>query len=528
MNILEAIAEPKVFGSQFRDPESWTAWKVFLKALFGLPMDSTQHALFAECTGRPEPNREGHNEAWLVCGRRSGKSFTLALIAIYLAGFKDWRASFAPGEVGTIMILAQDRRQARVIMRYCIGLLKAVPMLAPLIESETRETITLRNRIAIEIHTASFRSTRGYTLVAALCDELAFWTTDEYASEPDYEVLNALRPGLSTIDGAMLLCASSPYAKKGALFDSYTKHFGKDGDPVLVWQAPTRRMNPTVAQRVIDEATEADPANASAEYGAQFRSDLESFIAREAVLACVETGLRERPPVPGIKYQCFTDPSGGSNDAMTCAVGHLEGTTVVVDALREVPAPFDPVSATQEFVELFKRYNIRRTNGDRYAAQWCAQAFEKAGCEYKHCDLNRSGLYLNLLPHLNSKTIKLLDHPRSINQICSLERSTRRGASDSIDHPRGQHDDVANAIAGLAHLLSNDRRSKGAIGAGAGMQFYGPSWACPGSPGARTVAQQVERNMAAGSAPCLIDFKALEPKSLAEGLSRRYGPPRIW
>jgi hypothetical protein len=43
----------------------------------------------------------------------------------------------------------------------------------------------------------------------------------------------------------MLLLASSPYARKGALWDSYKKHYGKDGDPILVWQAPTRTMNPT-------------------------------------------------------------------------------------------------------------------------------------------------------------------------------------------------------------------------------------------------------------------------------------------
>jgi hypothetical protein len=533
MNIIEAIAEPKVFGSQFRDAESWTSWRVFLRALFGLPMDETQRALFAECTGRQEPNREGHSEAWLVCGRRSGKSFTLALIAIFLAGFRDWRPYLAPGEVGTVMILAADRRQARVIMRYCIGLLKAVPMLAQLIESETRETITLRNRIVIEIHTASFRSTRGYTLVAALCDELAFWTTDEYASEPDYEVLNALRPGLSTIPGAMLLCASSPYAKKGALFDAHVKHFGRDGDGVLVWQAPTRTMNPTVAQRVIDEAMEADSSNALAEYGAIFRQDLENFIAREAVLACMEPGIRERPPVAGIKYECFVDPSGGSVDPMTCAIGHSEGDTVVIDAEREVFAPFDPASVSKEFADLFRRYAIRQTNGDSYAAQWCAQAFEKAGISYKKSDLNRSGLYLNLLPVLNSKTVRLLDHPRSINQICALERSTRRGASDSIDHPRGQHDDRANAIAGLVHVLANARRHQGVQGWGCSGWGRG-GWSVingktiyhRGHP--RWAEQQAAQNVANGSAPCWIDFKALEPKPLAEGLIRRYGPPRIW
>ena len=53
------------------------------------------------------------------------------------------------------MVICADRKQARVIMRYCLGLLKAVPMLQKLIESQTRESISLRNRVVIEVHTAS-------------------------------------------------------------------------------------------------------------------------------------------------------------------------------------------------------------------------------------------------------------------------------------------------------------------------------------------------------------------------------------
>jgi hypothetical protein len=39
-------------------------------------------------------------------------------------------------------------------------------------------------------------------------------------------------------------------------------------------EAATRVMNPTFPQRTIDRAMEKDPADASAEYGAEFRSDL--------------------------------------------------------------------------------------------------------------------------------------------------------------------------------------------------------------------------------------------------------------
>jgi hypothetical protein len=152
-----------------------------------------------------------------------------------LACFFDWRPYLGPGEFATIMIIAGDRRQARVIKRFITGLLRAVPMLRATIESETAESITLRNRINIEIHTASFRSVRGYTCVAVLLDEVATWPTEDSA-EPDYEILNALRPGMATIPDAMLLCASSPYARRGALWGAYRKHYGRDDSPVLVWK----------------------------------------------------------------------------------------------------------------------------------------------------------------------------------------------------------------------------------------------------------------------------------------------------
>ena len=247
MNIIQALNDPKVFGAFFR-AGTWDVWRVFLAALFGLPMTDDQLATYRRFTGRSTPPTAALHEAWLVIGRRGGKSFVLAVIAVFLACFRDWRPFLGPGEVGTVMIIAADRRQARVIMRYCLGLLQAVPMLAKLIEAQSRETIELRNRIVIEIHTASFRTTRGYTIVTALCDELAYWQSDETSAEPDVEVINALRPGMSTIPDAVLLCASSPYARRGALWDAHRRHYGRDGDEVLVWQADTRSMNPSVPQ----------------------------------------------------------------------------------------------------------------------------------------------------------------------------------------------------------------------------------------------------------------------------------------
>ena len=456
VSILDAIADEHLFARWFKDRATWQSWFVFLAALFDLPMTQDQRDVYRRCTGRTTPPTEPAKEAWLICGRRAGKSFILALVAVFLAVFSDWSPYLAPGERATIMVIASERRQARTIIRYIRALLTEVPMLAELIERETIDSFDLSNSLTIEVQTASYRSTRGYTIAVALCDELAFWQTDD-AAEPDYEILAAIKPGMATIPGAMLLCASSPYARRGALFDAYRKHFGKDNDPILVWQASTRTMNPTVPQSVVDEAMERDPASAAAEYGAEFRRDIESLIDIEAVRACVSAGVYERAPQYGITYHAFSDPSGGSVDSMTLAIGHKDYVkqTVVTDALREVRAPFSPAAAVGEFAQLLKSYRVTKVVGDHYAGEWPGEQFAKFGISYEPSARPKSYLYVDLVPLINSRRIDLLDHAKLISQLCALERRSARSGRDSIDHLPGAHDDVANAVAGVAIAAIN-------------------------------------------------------------------------
>jgi hypothetical protein len=116
-----------------------------------------------------------------------------------------------------------------------------------------------------------------------------------------------------------------------------------------------------------EEAYEADPAHAAAEYGAEFRTDVETYVAREVVDAAVVTGRYELPPVRGIHYVAFTDPSGGSADAMTLAVAHRDRDgRAIIDALRERRPPFAPESVVYDFAKLMKSYRIHSVMGDRY------------------------------------------------------------------------------------------------------------------------------------------------------------------
>jgi hypothetical protein len=455
LNILQAINDKRVFGTHFRG-QTWRAWFAFLAALFALPLTDEQLALYQAHTGRQTPPTTPCLEAWLVCGRRAGKSFMLALVAVFLAVFKDWRGYLGPGEQATIMVVAADRRQARTIMRFALGLLQAVPMLKRQITATTKESISLANDIQIEIHTASFRTVRGYTIVAALLDEIAFWPTDETSAEPDSEVLNAVRPAMATVPNAMLLCASSPYAKRGTLWTAYKNHFAKDSDPVLVWQAATRDMNPSVPQAFIDQHMAEDEAKARAEYLGTFRDDLEQFVSREAVMQCVSLVVFERPKQHYVTYYAFCDPSGGSSDSFALAIGHrnVGARTVTIDCLREARPPFSPEQVVMEFAGVIKSYGCGKVYGDKFAGIWPKEMFSKHGVLFEQSARPKSELFIDLLPLINSRRIELLDHAKLINQLCGLERRTFRGGRDSIDHAPNAHDDLANCVAGVSWLAN--------------------------------------------------------------------------
>jgi hypothetical protein len=423
---------------------SRTAWDACIGAAFGESLTVAQAEIFCQYTGRTVAPTAPVRELWLVCGRRAGKSETTAFLAVYLACFKTYKLS--KGEKAVGMLLAADRKQARVIMRYVTAMLHATPILERMIVAETQQSVTLNNGLIIEVHTSNFRSVRGYTIAFVICDEIAFWKTDESAN-PDTEVLNARRPALGTT-GGMLICLSSPYARKGELYRAWRDHYAKDDDPVLVWKAPTRVMNSTFPQAVIDQAYAEDPAAASAEYGAEFRSDVQALFEPKAIEAC-ESPERERLPSPGVQYRAFVDPAGGSGqDSMTLAIAHTQDGVEVLDVIREVRPPFNPEDVAKEFATLLQAYRLRTVTGDRFGGEWPRERFRAHGIDYQLSPKTKTDVYREVLPLVNATRVELLDDKRLLTQLASLERRVGRGGRDSIDHPPGGHDDVVNAAAG--------------------------------------------------------------------------------
>jgi terminase large subunit-like protein len=448
----QALHDQQLLGGVM-EGDSWAIWRALLIAAMGEELNDDERASFQSVTGRPGEPRERVEEFWVVAGRRSGKTRCAALLAVYMAALVDHKDKLSVGERGLVLFLAANVKQAQIAFNYCAAIFDAVPLLRSLVKNTTADTISLSNGIDLEIRAASFRGLRGVTAVAVIGDEASFWRTDELSANADAEILNAVRPALATTGGPLIVI-STPYAKQGAVYETWRSHYGAAGDSrILVARGASRDFNPSLPQAVVDRAVERDAQAAAAEYLGEFRGDIQTFVAREVVDACVSRGVFERAPATDVKYLGFVDPSGGSSDSMTLAVGHRESNgMIVIDCLRERKAPFSPDAVVADFVDALRSYHVLTAYGDRYGGEWPRERFSKHGLTYYSCDKAKSDLYLHLLPLLMSGRVDLLDNQRLINQLCGLERRTGRGGRDTVDHRSGAHDDVANACAGIIYL----------------------------------------------------------------------------
>ena len=452
ISLRKALTDPFLLGDVLGS-DTWRSWRILLIGAMGETLTPDERTIFRKMTGRRCEPGERVEELIGIIGRRGGKSRAVATLAAYIGGLCDHRDVLAPGENAVLLCISPDQRQARITLDYATAAFEHAPILRQLIAGRTTDTLSLANGISIEVRAASFRRLRGPTYIAVIADEAAYYYTDESSSNADTEILNAVRPGLATT-GGLLAIISSPYAKRGELWETYRRHYGPDGDPlILVAQAASRDMNPSLPASIVNRALERDHAAARAEYLGEFRSDIGSYISREAVAAVVSVGVRERAPVGGIHYVAFCDPSGGSADAFTLAIAHRQDGVAILDAIRERTPPFSPEHVIEEFAGLLKDYRISEVAGDRYGGEFPRELFRKRGITYRLAAKPRSDLYQALLPVINSRLVDFLDNDRLITQLVSLERRTARGGKDSIDHRPGGHDDVANAVAGAFGLI---------------------------------------------------------------------------
>jgi Terminase large subunit, T4likevirus-type, N-terminal len=432
------------------------AWRPFLRSLDGRAPTPDQMETFWKLSGRTVPFAVPPRQAQACCGRRSGKTRIAALVCATAAAFWDHKSYLAKrGERARIILLSQTRDQATVARGYVLSLLESHPVTKALIESSNGDVIALKNRCDVVLQAASFRSVRGFTVPLVVADEVALWRDADTSQNPAREIFRALTPSMVSVPLPLLLSISTPFAREGWFFDQHLRHHGCDESSVLAIQAPSRTMNPTLDQSVIDQAYVDDPQSAAAEYGGEFRGDIASFVDRDVVMSAIECGIHQRGCVPGLSYQAFTDSSSGSKDSFTLAIAHREGDRIVLDHLVEHRAPFDPAVVIADIVGTMKAYGLSSVTGDRYALGYVSAEFTKRGVSYRYSMRDRSEIYLAALPLLNARRVQLLDSTRLVNQLTSLQRRTSSGGRQSVDHPRNGADDLANAAMGAVALCAD-------------------------------------------------------------------------
>ena len=442
----EFLNDDAALGSYFKG-ESWRGWKIIGKAIYGERLTKAETAFFKSVAGDREPPRKRVREVWLIVGRRGGKdSFASALACYHSAGI-DYSAILRPGEKVSILCLACDKLQGRIILNYTKGYFHRQPMLASLVANDVAEGLDLSTGCEVRVFRNDITATRGVATSLCVLDECAFYADADSASASAAEVYASVIPSLATADG-MLIGISTPYRKSGLLYEKYTRHFGKNDPDVLVIQAPSLTLNPTLDRGFIEEQIEADPEAANSEWNAIFRSDIGSLVDPAVVRSLLMHGRYELAPMPGVRYTAFCDPSGGSADSFTLCICHREKDVAVVDLLREIRPPFSPEVTVQEYSDILKAYRVHTVCGDKYAGLWPAEQFAKRQIRYEASDRTASELYLEMLSILNSGRVELLDSRRCTAQLIGLERRTSRLGKDTVSHAPGGHDDVANSLAG--------------------------------------------------------------------------------
>jgi hypothetical protein len=264
---------------------------------------------------------------------------------------------------------------------------------------------------------------------------------------------------LTTIPDSLLISISTPYSRRGVLWETFKKNYGQAGK-TFVWKSPSLKMNPTLSQDIIGDALKDDPAAARAEWLAEWREDIEGFLSLDLVEAVVIPGRGDLSRVTGVEYLAFLDPSGGRNDSFTAAICHSEKSgKIIIDVLKERRSPFRPTEVVGEFSMLLKNFGITSATSDRYGGEWVNEAFRKHGITIEPAELSASELYVEFLPIILNGAVEFPDNSRLTAQLVNLERRTRTGGKDLITHFPGGHDDLANAAAGACVALTAENNA---------------------------------------------------------------------
>ena len=440
------------------DGRSWRAWTALSRLVDGSELDAQDREIINARTGLVDPPKDPVREVWGVCGRRAGKSAWAAVAAVV------WACRAYPMATDpVVLIVARTTQQARVVAGYART---AAEQLGVLDGKGSAEVIPVRGGVKVRV-SPNTASVRGVTAVAAVMDEVAHYHTGADAAWSDTDLLTALRPALATVRSPLLVGISSPWKRRGILADAWREW--QDGDRPrgrVVWHGPSKLMNPTLTQAAIDADIAAHPAIA-AEYSADFFADGGAWLPPSLLTDEIVADLpKHRNPTRGSERFAFVDAaSGGGSDSVALAVAErlppeLDGWGEVKDGpptarllfVREWRPKFSLEKVIVEAAADIRRYGLERVTGDAWAQGAQAALWRQQGVAYMDTAIPKSDIYHAVLPGLMAGRGALLSDPVLVEQLRNRVEYETAKPPPRVDHPKNEHDDVANAACGALML----------------------------------------------------------------------------
>lgn len=287
------------------------------------------------------PKQDGNvrHELILVLGRRSGKSTLSAIIAAYelykLLRRRNPQAHYgipANSEI-RVLCVANDKEQASIVYGDMSGYVDNVDYFK---SSRTNQTQTFMRfqtdqdrqkygtgKGARSTITATFKSSiakglRGRGIICYILDEVAFFVDDGKSSAE--QVYRAINPSIAQFspkdpvnkhkpigpsDGRAIMI-SSPDARDGFFYRQYQLALsgGVAAKNMLVVQAPTWEVNPTLDKSYYEVEFNKDPRSFMTEHGAEFSDRVRGWIEDSKDLTdCIKPGLK--PILRGAPRELF-------------------------------------------------------------------------------------------------------------------------------------------------------------------------------------------------------------------------------
>ncbi|HXM37890.1 MAG TPA: hypothetical protein VN908_04420 [Gemmatimonadales bacterium] len=427
---------------------SWAAWRIVGKVLDNLPLNAVELETYRQLTGRTALPTD-LRELWAIAGRGSGKSTFMAVQAVRAAC-----RGYQVRGIARVLLLAFVKEQAGIAFEYVSEFFDKDSELRRLVTDRRRGThLELAHGVRIQTIASNYRQVRGYSVAAALLDEVAHWWNEVTNANPDVEVVRALRPGLGKVPGSRLLAATTPWTQEGLVYDIHERHYAQDASQnILVVKAATLTLNPSFDATTVALAEVEDPESAAAEYGAAWRVAGGSLVRPEVLDAAIDKGITERAPeepTGDAYYGAAVDLSGGTGqDSAALSIQHVEqddgGPEVCFqDVLREWLPPFDPAVMVTEVARECQRFGITEVVGDAFSEGFAGSEFRRHGITYTVAERKTAECLLDSLAVLNTHRVRLLDDSKARRQWLNLRRDYASGGRPTVVDRPGKHDDLA-------------------------------------------------------------------------------------